>query len=293
MNEQIIFIDGNYVKKSEALISVYDRGLLFGDGVFEGIRAYNGNVFLLEEHIKRLFNSAKSLMIDIPYNFDECINIILQTLLKNKLHTAYIRIILSRGVGDGYNLSPFLCPKPSFMVMAESFEAFPKEYYKSGIEAVTVPTRRTKNDSLSPQIKSLNYLNNIQAKTEALIAGAQDGIILNDEGYVVEATTQNIFIVKEDRLLTPYCSLGALEGITRNFVMRLASNKGIKVEEHLITRHDLYIADEVFMTGTAAEMIAVVKIDGRVIGQGEPGLLTVKLYENFLENVEKEGVFFL
>lgn len=290
MKEQIIYLNDGFVEKKEAVMSVYDRGFLFGDGVFEGIRSYNGNVFKLKEHIERLFKSAKALMIEIPFSFDDCIKIVLETLERNKLHTAYIRVIVSRGVGEGYNLSPFLCPKPSFLVMAERFDAFPEQFYKSGVEVVTVPTRRIRNDALSPQIKSLNYLNNIQVKTEAILAGAQDGIILNDEGYVVEASTQNIFIVKGEKLLTPLCSLGALEGITRNFVIELAKEQNFILEEQMLTRYDLYTADEVFMTGTAAEIISVVKVDGRIIGEGKPGNITKELYELFLGRVEHDGI---
>ncbi|NDI34041.1 branched-chain-amino-acid transaminase [Chengkuizengella sediminis] len=284
-----IFMNGTYVHRENAKVSVFDRGYLFGDGVFEGIRAYNGNVFKLKEHIERLFDSAHSLLLSIPYTHDEIKNIVIETLKKNRLDTAYIRIIVSRGVGDRYNLDPFVCMSPQLIVITEKFEAFSSEFYENGVEVLTVPTRRNRADTLSPQVKSLNYLNNILVKIEAKLAGMQDGLILNTEGYVAESTTQNLFIYKNEKLITPPCSQGALEGITRNTVIDLATEYGYNVEEELITRHDVYTAEEVFMTGTAAEIISVVKVDGRVIGIGKPGKLAIKLFENFKKYVVIEG----
>jgi branched-chain amino acid aminotransferase len=282
---QWIFINDTYVQKKDAKVSIYDHGFLFGDGVFEGIRAYNGNVFRLAEHIQRLFDSAQALLMPVPYTFEEIETIVKETLKKNNLETAYIRIILTRGEGGGFSLDPFICKEPQFIVITESFDAFPDTFYKTGIEIVTVPTRRNRSDVLSPQVKSLNYLNNIMVKIEAIMAGVQDGLMLNTEGYVAEGTTQNVFVVKRDVLYTPPCSQGALEGITRNAVMEMAEGLGYTVKEQALTRYDVYTADEVFMTGTAAEIIAVVKVDGRVIGNGKPGMHTNKLYDLFKSHV--------
>ncbi|WP_127529560.1 branched-chain-amino-acid transaminase [Paenibacillus kobensis] len=276
-----IFMNDEYVREEDAKVSIYDHGFLFGDGVFEGIRAYNGNVFRLKEHIDRLFDSAKSLLMPVPYTAEEIEKIVEETLKKNNLETAYIRIILTRGEGGGFSLDPFICKSPQFIVITVPFEAFSERFYRSGIEIITVPTRRNRSDVLSPQVKSLNYLNNIMVKIEAITAGVQDGLMLNTEGYVAEGTTQNIFYLKKGVFYTPPCSQGALEGITRNAVMELAHKLGFQVVERSVTRHDIYTADEVFMTGTAAEIIAVVKVDGRVIGDGKPGVQTKQLYEKY------------
>jgi branched-chain amino acid aminotransferase len=237
----------------------------------------------------RLFDSAQALMLPVPYTIEQIEAIVKETLEKNSLQTAYIRIILTRGEGGGFSLDPFICKTPQFIVITEAFDAFPEKYYRSGIEIVTVPTRRNRSDVLSPQVKSLNYLNNVLVKMEAIIAGVQDGLMLNTEGYVAEGTTQNIFYVKHGVLYTPPCSQGALEGITRNTVMELADDLGYSVKERTVTRHDIYTADEVFMTGTAAEIIAVVKVDGRVISNGKPGMYTNKLYEVYKQFVLGEG----
>lgn len=289
---QWICMNGDFVTREEATVSFYDRGFLFGDGVFEGIRAYNGNVFRLREHLVRLFHSANAILLNIPYTIDQIEDMVVETLKKNNLITAYIRIIVSRGVGEGFNLDPFICMNPQTFISAEAFEAFPDRYYETGIEIVTVPTRRNRADVLSPQVKSLNYLNNILVKAEAKLAGVHDGLMLNTEGYVVEGTTQNIFVVSGNRLVTPPCYLGALEGITRNTVMELAIKTGYEVYEKPLTRYDIYSADEVFMTGTAAEIIAVVKVDGRVIANGKPGNKTRQLYHVFKEYVLQDGTSF-
>ncbi|MCM3340707.1 branched-chain-amino-acid transaminase [Paenibacillus sp. MER TA 81-3] len=289
---QFIYINDGFVKEEDAKVSVFDRGYLFGDGVFEGIRAYSGNVFMLKEHISRLFQSAKAILLDIPYTEEQVREIVTNTLKKNNHRTAYIRIIASRGVGAGFNLDPFVCKQPQFIVITQPFEAFSSELYKTGVEIVTVPSRRIRSDMLSPQIKSLNYLNNIMVKMESIQAGAKDGLMLNSEGYVTEATTQNIFIYKNGVLLTPPCYLGALEGITRNVVIEIAKSLGITVRESILTRYDIYTADEVFMTGTAAEIISVTHVDGRIIGQGKPGEIAKQLLEKFRLVVLENGVKF-
>ncbi|WP_404408926.1 branched-chain-amino-acid transaminase [Jeotgalibacillus malaysiensis] len=289
MSEQLIFLDGEFVSKENAKISVYDHGFLYGDGVFEGIRSYNGNVFRLEEHLVRLYDSAKSILLEIPYTKEEMQQIIIETLQKNELKDGYIRLVVSRGVGN-LGLDPFTCKRPSVIVIAESLALFPKKLYETGIEIVTVASRRNRSDVLSPKVKSLNYLNNILVKIEAGLAGVPEALMLNDQGYVAEGSADNIFIVRGNRILTPPGYVGALEGITRNAIIELAKDKGYEMEEAVFTRHDVYVADEVFLTGTAAEVIAVVKVDGRTVGNGTPGQVTNDLLESFRELVIKDGV---
>ncbi|MFB1081254.1 branched-chain-amino-acid transaminase [Jeotgalibacillus sp. JSM ZJ347] len=289
MSEQLIFLDGEFVSKDDAKISVYDHGFLYGDGVFEGIRSYNGNVFRLEEHLVRLYDSAKSILLEIPYTKEEMQQIIIKTLQKNNLKDGYIRLVVSRGVGN-LGLDPFTCKRPSVIVIAESLALFPKKLYETGIEIVTVASRRNRSDVLSPKVKSLNYLNNILVKIEAGLAGVPEALMLNDQGYVAEGSADNIFIVRGKKILTPPGYVGALEGITRNAIIELAKDKGYEMEEAVFTRHDVYVADEVFLTGTAAEVIAVVKVDGRVVGDGAPGQVTGELLESFRELVIKDGV---
>ncbi|AJD90853.1 branched-chain amino acid aminotransferase [Jeotgalibacillus malaysiensis] len=289
MSEQLIFLDGEFVSKENAKISVYDHGFLYGDGVFEGIRSYNGNVFRLEEHLVRLYDSAKSILLEIPYTKEEMQQIIIETLQKNELKDGYIRLVVSRGVGN-LGLDPFTCKRPSVIVIAESLALFPKKLYETGIEIVTVASRRNRSDVLSPKVKSLNYLNNILVKIEAGLAGVPEALMLNDQGYVAEGSADNIFIVRGNKILTPPGYVGALEGITRNAIIELAKAKGYEMEEAVFTRHDVYVADEVFLTGTAAEVIAVVKVDGRTVGDGTPGQVTNDLLESFRELVIKDGV---
>jgi branched-chain amino acid aminotransferase len=286
---QWIFLNGEYVSKEEAKVSVYDHGFLYGDGVFEGIRAYGGNVFRLKEHLERLYESAKSILLEIPYTFAEMQEIVVDTLRKNQLLDAYIRLIVSRGVGN-LGLDPFKCGRPQVIVIAEQLALYPKEFYEKGLEIVTVATRRNRSDVLNPKIKSLNYLNNVLVKIEAHLAGVSEALMLNTEGYVAECSGDNVFIVKRDELWTPPSSLGALEGITRNAIIELAREQGYVVREEAFTRHDVYVADEVFLTGTAAEVIPVVKVDGRVIGDGKPGKHTHRLLEAFRRLVREDGV---
>jgi branched-chain amino acid aminotransferase len=285
---QQIYLNGEFVQKEEAKVSVYDHGYLYGDGVFEGIRVYEGNVFRLREHLIRLYESAKSILLTIPYSIEELTQIIVETVNRNNLHSGYIRLVVSRGEGN-LGLDPSSCPKPNVVVIAEQLALFPAELYENGMDIVTVPTRRNRSDVLNPQIKSLNYLNNILVKIEAKLAGVQEALMLNDQGFVAEGSGDNVFLVKGNKLITPPSSAGALEGITRNAIMELGESLGYDVQEKLFTRHDVYVADEVFLTGTAAEVIGVSKVDGRVIGNGKPGPHTKRLLNAFRELVVKDG----
>ncbi|MCY4569765.1 MAG: branched-chain-amino-acid transaminase [Candidatus Poribacteria bacterium] len=276
----LIYIDGEFLPKAEAKISVFDHGLLYGDGVFEGIRSYNGRVFKLDEHLERLYDSAKSIMLQIPIPIETMKETLLETLRRNHLTEAYIRLVITRGVGD-LGLDPDKCPKPSIIIIADKIALYPQKFYEDGLEIVTASVRRNYAEAINPRIKSLNYLNNILAKIEGKQSGAEEVLMLNAEGYVVECTGDNIFWVKNDVLVTPPVHMGILEGVTRNSVIDLARDAGMQVEERVFTRHDLYIADECFLTGTAAEVIPVVKIDRRAIGDGQPGKVTEKLIAAF------------
>lgn len=275
-----IYIDGKFYSERDAKVSVFDHGLLYGDGVFEGIRAYNGRVFKLKEHIDRLFYSAKAIMLDIPIPHAAMMKAVVDTCRANKLRDAYIRLVVTRGPGT-LGLNPNRCKKPCVIIIAGKIQLYPEEYYNKGMEIVTVPTTRNLHSALNPAIKSLNYLNNILAKIEANQAGCEEAVMLNAEGFVAECTGDNIFIVKNEQLFTPPLSAGALYGITRGTVIELAQESGYKVSEPNLTRYDLFNADECFLTGTGAEMIPVTKIDGRVIGTGKPGTITKQLIENY------------
>lgn len=275
-----IFIDGKYYDEKNAKISVFDHGLLYGDGIFEGIRAYNGRVFRLKEHIDRLFYSAKALLLEIPISHAEMMKVVVDTCRKNKLRDGYIRLIVTRGKGT-LGLNPNRCKTPSVIVIADKIQLYPEEYYKKGLTVITVPTTRNLHSAVNPAIKSLNYLNNILAKIEANNGGCEEAVMLNAEGYVAECTGDNIFILKGSQLLTPPLSAGALYGITRQVVIEMATEMGLKVAEPNLTRYDLFNADEFFLTGTGAEVIPVVKLDGRIIGNGKPGPVTKKLVEAY------------
>ncbi len=275
-----IYIDGRYHDEKTAKISVFDHGLLYGDGVFEGIRAYNGRVFKLKEHIDRLFYSAKAILLGIPITHAEICEAVLATCRKNKLREGYIRLVVTRGVGS-LGLNPNKCARPSIIIIADKIQLYPQEYYEKGLEIVTVPTTRNLHSAVNPAIKSLNYLNNILAKIEANNAGCEEAIMLNAAGYVAECTGDNIFLVKNRQLLTPPLSAGALYGITRGTVMDLALAAGIPVSEPNLTRYDVFNADECFVTGTGAEVVPVVKVDGRVIGDGRPGPVTLDLVKAY------------
>ena len=276
----LIHIDGEFLPKAEAKVSVFDHGLLYGDGVFEGIRSYNSRVFKLDEHLERLYDSAKSIMLQIPIPIETMKETVLETLRRNHLREAYIRLVVTRGVGD-LGLDPDKCPKPSIIIIADKITLYPQKFYEDGLEIVTASVRRNYSEAINPRIKSLNYLNNILAKIEGKQSGAEEVLMLNAEGYVVECSGDNIFWVKNGVLVTPPVHIGILEGVTRNSVIDLARDAGMQVEERVFTRHDLYIADECFLTGTAAEVIPVVKIDRRAIGDGQPGKVTEKLIAAF------------
>jgi branched-chain amino acid aminotransferase len=271
-----VYIDGKFYGERDAKISVFDHGLLYGDGIFEGIRAYNGRVFRLKEHIDRLFFSAKAILLTIPISRSAITEAVLESCRKNRLRDGYIRLVVTRGVGT-LGLNPSRCKRPSVIVIADKIQLYPPELYERGMEIVTVPTVRNLHSALNPAIKSLNYLNNILAKIEANGAGCEEAVMLNAEGFVSECTGDNIFIVKEGQLMTPPLSAGALYGITRQVVIELAGQSGVAVTEPNLTRYDLFNAKECFLTGTGAEIVPVVKIDGRVIGTGRPGQLTKKL----------------
>ncbi len=275
-----IFIDGKYYSERDAKVSVFDHGLLYGDGVFEGIRAYHGRVFKLKEHIDRLFYSAKAILLEIPMSHAALVKATVETCRANKLRDGYIRLVVTRGVGT-LGLNPRSCRKPSVIIIADKIQLYPPEYYQRGLDIVTVPTTRNLHSALNPAIKSLNYLNNILAKIEANNAGVEEAVMLNAEGFVAECTGDNLFIVKNRALFTPPLSAGALYGITRQTVIELAEEAGLKVSEPNLTRYDLFNADECFLTGTGAELIPVVKIDGRVIGTGKPGPITRRLEEDY------------
>ncbi len=283
-----IYLNGRFVPEYEAKISVFDHGFLYGDGIFEGIRAYHGRVFKLKEHIDRLYECAKVIALDIGISKAEMQEIILETLRRNDFTDAYIRLVVSRGKGD-LGLDPRKCPKAGIICISDKLALFPETLYQNGMEVKTVATRRNNVDSLSPRIKSLNYLNNIMARMEATQAGVMEAVMLNQDGYVCEGTGDNIFMVKKGTLITPPTYVGILEGITRNTVMDLAISAGIPVKEELFTRFDLYNADEVFLTGTAAEMIPVNKVDGRVIGEGKPGEMFNRLLPMFRELTKVDG----
>ena len=283
-----VFIDGKYCEEQDAKVSVFDHGLLYGDGVFEGIRAYNGRVFKLREHIDRLFYSAKAILLDLPMTHADLMKATLETCRQNNLRDGYIRLVVTRGVGT-LGLNPNKCKRGSVIIIADKIQVYPPEMYENGMAIVTVATTRNLHSALNPAIKSLNYLNNILAKIEANNAGVEEAIMLNSEGFVAECTADNIFLVKGRQLLTPPLSAGALYGITRGTVMDLARADGMQVSEPNVTRYDVFNADECFLTGTGAEVIPVIKVDGRVIGTGQPGPATRSLMEKYRALVNSTG----
>lgn len=280
----MIYMDGKFVDKEEAKVSVFDHGLLYGDGVFEGIRAYNGRVFKLKEHLDRLYKGARTICLNINETPEEMEKAVAETCRQNNISDGYIRLVVTRGTGD-LGLDPRKCPRSFTFCIAANITLYPEELYQNGLTLATVATRRNIAEACNPRVKSLNYLNNIYAKIEANLTGAGEGILLNNEGYVAEATGDNIFIVSNGVLITPPVYVGLLEGVTRNCVMALAKKRGIEVKETLFNRMDMYTADECFLTGTAAEVIPAVKYDGRVIGSGKPGEITRMLIEDYREYV--------
>lgn len=277
---QAIYINGEYFSREDAKISVYDHGLLYGDGVFEGMRIYSGKVFALDDHMTRLYESARAIMLDIPIAIDALTTAVNETVAKNGLTEGYIRLVVTRG-GNQLGLNPFSCEDPQVIIIADTISLYPEKFYTEGLELITASTIRNHPAALSPRVKSLNYLNNIMAKIEAIRAGCIEAVMLNTKGEVAECTGDNIFIVRGGRLITPPIDAGILEGITRNTVIDLARENGIEVAEEAMTRHDIFVADECFLTGSAAEVIPAVKLDGRVIGDGKPGPMTQKLNAAF------------
>jgi len=284
---RLIYLNGKFVPEEQAMVSVFDHGFLYGDGVFEGIRAYDGRVFRLEDHVRRLFDSAQAIMLKIPISQEEMGQAILETLRKNNLRDAYIRPIVSRGYGD-LGLDPNKCPLPSVIIIAVEWGAMYGDLYEVGLTAVSVSVRRNSPDSLPPNIKSLNYLNNILAKIEANIKGGNEAIILDSRGLVSEGSGDNIFVIKNGEISTPH-TINNLKGITRDAVMELAEIRGNPIKEKELGLFDLYTADEVFVTGTAAEVAPVTKIDGRTIGDGKPGPITKELIAAFRELTRSTG----
>ncbi len=287
-----IYIDGKYFDERNAKVSVFDHGLLYGDGVFEGIRVYNCRVFKLREHIDRLFYSAKALLLDIPMSHAAIMRATVATCRKNRIRDGYVRLIVTRGVGT-LGLNPSRCKRGSVIIIADKIQLYPEEFYERGLKIITVPTTRNLHSALNPAIKSLNYLNNILAKIEANHGGCEEAVMLNADGFVAECTGDNIFIVKAGQLFTPPLSAGALYGITRQTVIDLAQAAGYPVSEPNLTRYDLFNADECFLTGTGAEIIPVVQIDGRVIGKGRPGSVTRELEAKYhaLTKISGEPIY--
>jgi branched-chain amino acid aminotransferase len=287
--QQWIYLNGDFVTKENAKVSVYDHGFLYGDGIFEGIRIYNGNIFKCKEHLDRLYDSAKSIMLNIPLTYDEMQEALIESVRRNELTNGYIRLVVSRGPGD-LGLDPRRSPKANVVIIVEQLSIYSADAYIDGLKIVSVSTRRNVPDALNPKIKSLNYLNNILVKIQANLAGVGEALMLNAQGYVAEGSGDNIFIIKNGVLTTPPCYIGALEGITREAIMVIARGEGYTVKEEPFTLHDVYIADEVFLTGTAAEVIAVREVDARIIGSGKAGPITTHLLQEFRKIVDQDGV---
>jgi branched-chain amino acid aminotransferase len=286
--ESKIYIDGKFYAEADAKVSVFDHGLLYGDGIFEGIRFYNGRVFRLEQHLERLWDSARSICLEIPMSIREMTDALLETIRENDLREGYIRLLVTRGIGN-LGLNPVQCKRPSVIIITATIALYPDTVYQNGLTVVTCATRRTNPSSLNPAVKSLNYLNNVMARIEANLANADEALMLNDAGNVAECTADNIFIIKHGQIFTPPITAGALRGITRSVVFEIAAELGIKVQEVDITRHDVFIADECFLTGTAAEVIPVIKADGRLIGSGKPGPISARMIARFREMTRETG----
>ncbi len=283
-----IYIDGRLMDAADAKISVFDHGLLYGDGIFEGIRFYNGRVFKLTEHLERLWHSARAILLTIPLSRAELEKAVLETIAANGLRDGYVRLMVTRGFGN-LGLSPFNCKVASIIIIADTIELYPEEMYQKGLDVITCATRRISPAALDVSIKSLNYLNNVLAKIEALHANAGEGLMLNEQGYVAECTGDNVFVVTRGQLRTPPVSAGALRGITRSVVFDLARDAGVPVAEQMMTRYDIITADECFLTGTAAEIIPVARLDSRVIGTAAPGPVTRMLMVKFHALTQSEG----
>ena len=288
-----IYLDGQFVSKDDAKVSVFDHGFLYGDGIFEGIRVYNRRIFRLEAHITRLYRSAKAIWMVPPHTPEEMARIIQDTVRANELENGYIRVIISRGPGD-LGLDPRKCPKPCVIVIADVIKLYPAEVYEHGMECITVSTRRNRPDALNPAIKSLNYLNNILAKIECIRAGVPECVMLNDAGLVAECSGDNIFILHTDyrgkqELRTPPVTAGNLEGVTRDAVLQIAEEMNLPCAERDMALFDIYSADEAFLTGTAAEVVPLTKLDDREIGDGKPGKITWQIIERYRAITQNEG----
>jgi branched-chain amino acid aminotransferase len=284
-----IYLDGHYVDETQAKVSVFDHGLLYGDGVFEGIRLYEGNVFRLVEHLERLEYSAKALLLKLPLSRQEFIEATCETCRRNHLRNGYIRLVVTRGPGD-LGLAPWSCPKPTVFIIASTIQLYPQEYYDKGLAIVTVPTRRIGPAALPPTVKSLNYVNNILGKIEARQAGALEAIMLNEQGFVAECTADNIFTVHKGIIYTPAASQGALKGITRDTIFDAARDLKVPIQDTNMTRYDIWCADECFLTGSGAEVVPVISLDGREIGSGRPGPITQRIVADFHQRVTREGI---
>jgi branched-chain amino acid aminotransferase len=288
VKESKIYIDGKFYSEADAKISVFDHGLLYGDGIFEGIRFYNGRVFRLEQHLERLWDSAHSICLEIPLSMREMSEAVLETIRQNNLRDGYIRLVVTRGKGN-LGLNPEQCERPTVIIITTQITLYSASVYQNGLTVVTCATRRTNPGALNPAVKSLNYLNNVMARIEANLAGADEALMLNDAGNVAECTADNVFIIKHGQILTPPITAGALRGITRAVVFEIASELGIKVSEVEITRHDVFTAEECFLTGTAAEVIPVAEADGRSIGNGKPGPISTRIIARFRQLVHESG----
>ena len=288
VKEAKIYIDGKFYSEASAKVSVFDHGLLYGDGIFEGIRFYNGRVFRLEEHLARLWDSARSICLEIPMTVRDMTEAVLETIRQNHLRDGYIRLLVTRGIGN-LGLNPMQCKSPSVIIIAAMIALYHESFYRKGLTIVTCATRRSNPAALNPAVKSLNYLNNVMARIEANLANADEALMLNDAGNVAECTADNVFVIKRGQIFTPPITAGALRGITRGIVFEIAAELGIKVLETDITRHDIFVADECFLTGTAAEIIPVVKADGRLIGNGKPGPITTRTMARFRQMTRETG----
>ena len=283
-----IYIDGKFCSEADAKVSVFDHGLLYGDGIFEGIRFYNGRVFRLGEHLDRLWDSARSICLEIPMTKKGMTEALLETIRQNNVRDGYVRLLVTRGIGN-LGLNPTQCKCPSVIIIVAAITLYHENLYRKGLTIVTCATRRCNPGALNPAVKSLNYLNNVMARIEADLAGADEALMLNDTGNVAECTADNIFVIKRSQIITPPVTAGALRGITRSVAFEIAAELGFKTLEADITRHDVYAADECFLTGTAAEIVPVVKADGRVIGNGKPGPITTRIIARFREMTRETG----
>lgn len=283
-----VYIDGKFLPKEDAKISVFDHGLLYGDGVFEGIRVYENCIFRLDEHLERLEDSAKAIMLRMPWSREELALATVESCRRNGIRNGYIRLVVTRGVGD-LGLSPSNCKAPSLIIIADTIKLYPPETYTNGMRLITVPTPRTSHASLPPSVKSLNYLNNILAKIEGQLHGYNEVLMLNDQGYIAECSADNFFVIRKGVLYTPAVHAGPLRGITRAVVLEIAAKLRVPVSETNLTRYDAWTADECFLTGSGAEIVPVIEIDGRKIGDGKPGPITGNILKTFRTKVTKEG----